>query len=171
MKINIIVATSYFGGIGIRNTLPFACKKDMKHFTKMTKGNGNYNNAVLMGRKTWESLPIKPLPDRDNYVISKTLSGDNVYNSITKCLHDCREKKYNTLWIIGGEKIYNSFIFEKYLSSTVDRIYMTKIHKQYDCDVFFPVDEVCNGEKWKRIESKTEYEKNTQLDFSVYEHV
>ena len=48
---------------------------------------------------------------------------------------------------------------------------MTKIHKQYDCDVFFPVDEVCNGEKWKRIESKTEYEKNTQLDFSVYEHV
>lgn len=168
MKINIIVATSYFGGIGKNNALPFKFKIDMKYFTKITKGDGFCSNALLMGRKTWESLPVKPLPGRDNYILSHTCKGQNFYSDIHKCLDDCREKNYNSLWIIGGEKIYNHFIYDKDLSCKVDNVYMTKIYNDYNCDTFFPVNEVCNGEKWKLIQNTTDFEKNVQLDFSVY---
>ena len=53
---------------------------------------------MLMGRNTWENLPVKPLPNRHNYVISKTMKGDNVFNDIDSCLEHCRGQNLDTLF-------------------------------------------------------------------------
>ena len=176
MNINIIVAVCRNGGIGYKNSLPFHFKKDLKYFSKITKGvtidKQNEvcdNNAVLMGRNTWESLPKKPLPGRVNYVISQTMFGQNIFNSIDGCLEVCREKEINNVWVIGGTSIYNTFILNKDYKYLVDKIYVTKIHEDYICDTFFPMYEVENSGLWRFKEGVTDYENGTQLDFCVFE--
>ena len=69
MNFNIIVALDKENGIGLDNNIPWYEPDDLKHFSKMTKGNNN--NAIIMGSKTWESLPIKPLKGRDNLILSR----------------------------------------------------------------------------------------------------
>lgn len=176
MNINIIVAICRNGGIGYKNTLPFHFKKDLKYFSKITKGitidtqDINVNkNAVLMGRNTWESLPKRPLPGRENYVISRTMMGANIFDSIDKCLDDCREKEINNVWVIGGTTIYNTFIYSIKYKHMVDKIYVTKIHEDYKCDTFFPMYEVEHSEIWGFKEGVTDYENGIQLDFCVFE--
>ena len=70
MGVNIIVAYCKGNGIGKNNALPWYIPQDLKHFSKLTKGNNN--NMVVMGRKTWDSLPFKPLPNRRNIVLTST---------------------------------------------------------------------------------------------------
>ena len=172
MKINIIVANCFFGGIGKSNRLPFSFSQDMKYFSKITKGNNFFSNGLLMGRNTWDSLPKKPLPYRHNYVISNTMKGDFVYKDIDSCLDFCKQKNnLDNLWIIGGEKIYNEFIFNEKYSKQVDYIYMTKIFNKYDCDKFFPVNHVCNGNNWNQISCRTDIENRVQLEFAIYENL
>ena len=71
MKYNIIVACSKNRGIGYENSLPWKISSDLKKFRDLTIGNGN--NAVIMGKNTWTSLPIKYLKSRDNLILSTTL--------------------------------------------------------------------------------------------------
>ena len=68
MSINIIAAMAKNRVIGINNKIPWYIPNDLKYFKKLTTGN---KSAVVMGRKTWDSLPIKPLPNRRNYVLTK----------------------------------------------------------------------------------------------------
>ena len=72
MNYKLIAAVCKGGGIGKNNALPWKIKEDLIHFSKLTRGNGN--NAVVMGRKTWESLPGGALIGRDNIVLSNTLT-------------------------------------------------------------------------------------------------
>ena len=65
MKINLIWAQDYNGGIGKEGNIPWYISEDLKHFKKLTQ-----NSIVIMGRKTWDSLPFKPLPSRRNIVLS-----------------------------------------------------------------------------------------------------
>ena len=65
---NIIVACDLEDGIGKDNKLPWNFPEDLKRFSQLTRGKGN--NAVVMGKNTWESLPKKPLPKRDNLILS-----------------------------------------------------------------------------------------------------
>ena len=98
---NIIVAMCDNNGIGYKNSLPWKNSEDLKRFAKLTKGNGN--NAIVMGRKTWESLPYKPLKGRYNIVISKSSSnylGDKMFSDIDKVYEYC-EKLYNDLKPLG----------------------------------------------------------------------
>ena len=76
MKIDIIVANCFNGGIGKSNKLPFSFRTDLKYFSKITKGDAPFSNGLLMGRNTWESLPKKPLPKHmlDNYNFCKIFS-------------------------------------------------------------------------------------------------
>ena len=91
-----------------------------------------------MGRKTWESLPKKPLPKRFNFILSNTL---NINNTTTKTLSSfqdaltfSRQKGFQDLWIIGGEQLYKCALE----SDVVDEIHVTYIKEEYDCDTFFP---------------------------------
>ena len=78
MNFKIIVAATRKFGIGFKNKLPWHIPEDLKHFSKTTIGNGN--NAIIMGRNTWESIGSKPLPKRHNIIISTTMSKTNYDN-------------------------------------------------------------------------------------------
>lgn len=132
MNINIIVALcKHNNGIGINNKLPWYYPEDLKFFSRITKGNGN--NAVIMGRKTYESIG-KELSERTNIIISKTLINKNlhIFSNINDALSYCSLKKYDETFIIGGESIYKESI------KFANKLYVTEIDEYYECDTFFP---------------------------------
>tara|TARA_B100001093_G_scaffold518051_2_gene601575 strand:- start:1666 stop:2166 length:501 start_codon:yes stop_codon:yes gene_type:complete len=163
MKINIIVATEQNNGIGQNNTLPWDFRKDMKYFSNITKGN--YNNAVIMGRNTYESIG-NPLPKRYNIILSKsikiTTENTSVFHNIGDAITFCKNKHFEDVWIIGGETIYKQFL-DLHLH-LIDNIYITKIMKDYECDTFFP----CISDHFKMISSSSITENDTVLKFLIY---
>ena len=142
MDLNVIVAMQRASrGIGVNNSLPWHYPKDLRRFSKLTKGKGN--NAVVMGRKTWESLPIRPLPGRKNIVLSRkiaqediSLHGDELYfTSLDAALSLCRRSSFDEVWVIGGESLYREVMKRDIASS----IYVTLIDEEIkDFDAFFP---------------------------------
>ena len=74
-----IVCMNDLGGIGINNRLPWKSKLEMDYFRKVTTGNGN--NAVVMGRKTFESLNYRPLKNRRNYIFTRDATISNYYEA------------------------------------------------------------------------------------------
>lgn len=94
----ILVAVSPEGIIGKDNTIPWHYSADLKRFKRLTTGN-----TIIMGRKTWESLPIKPLPNRRNIVITRSsIKGIECFQSIDDALQTCE----GDVWFIGGAGIY-----------------------------------------------------------------
>ncbi len=139
----IIVAYDKNRGIGLNNTLPWKIKADMEYFkniTTLTK-NKKKTNVVIMGRKTWLSIPVKfrPLKNRINIILSKTLSDPNliIMRSIDDVLNYVltNKKKIESCFVIGGETIYKQFLNENLVST----IYATEIDEIYGCDTFFPI--------------------------------
>jgi len=144
MNINIAVAFSKNYGIGFKNNLPWShLKEDMRLFSKRTIGSGN--NAVIMGKNTWFSIPEnrRPLKNRTNIVISSSLSSSrlshldgnpHVFSSINDAMSFCESSKYDELWIIGGSQIYNEFLNTYY--DKINRVYITYVCGDYECDTF-----------------------------------
>ena len=96
--IGILVAVSPEGVIGKDNKIPWHYSTDLKRFKKLTVGK-----TIVMGRKTWESLPTKPLPDRRNIVITKSkLDGVECFKSIKEAMQNCK----GDVWFVGGYGIY-----------------------------------------------------------------
>ena len=94
----ILVAVSPEGIIGKDNTIPWHYSADLKRFKRLTT-----DNTLIMGRKTWESLPIKPLPNRRNIVITRSSIKDiECFQSIDDALQTCE----GDVWFIGGAGIY-----------------------------------------------------------------
>jgi len=149
MIVNIIAAYCKNGGLGKNNELVWNIKSDMAKFKKLTIGNGN--NAIIMGRKTFESLnKVKGLINRDNLILSKSLKIDeyNGKNSVksfatSEQLDDyVKTKNYSELWVIGGAEIYELFLnnYKKQENSifNINEIIITYIDNDYDCDCYFP---------------------------------
>ena len=141
MKYNIIVAMDQNNGIGKDNKLPWHYSEDLKYFSKTTKSTSINMNALIMGRKTYESIGFA-LPQRVNYVLSRSLNQSDVdskihlFGNLEDLLKDIETKNYNECWIIGGAEIYKLFLESK--TEVINEIYVTKIKKNYDCDTFFP---------------------------------
>ena len=176
MNINLIVAVdSQCNGIGKDGKIPWHNKDDMKFFKNITTGDGN--NAVIMGRKTFESIG-KPLPNRLNIVISRTLTNINdciVKNSLEDAIAYAKSKNKDNVFIIGGESIYNNAI----VKNLVDNFFITKIDtnlSENDYDAFFPSLKKINMHcsymlKYNTILEKhirTKYNINTNLDIDFY---
>ena len=113
---NLIVAYCKNRGIGFKNTLTWKLSLDMNRFKKLTIGNKN--NAVIMGRNTWESLTLKykPLPKRTNIILTTKADyrlntiDPNVpkfFSSFKSAEHYCSLAQIDNMWVIGGEMIYN----------------------------------------------------------------
>ena len=130
--ISAIVAVDNNWGIGYNGDLLEHIPEDLKYFKALTTGH-----VVVMGRKTWDSLPTKPLPNRHNIVITRTALGkhdgaDFWAMNATKTFMLLRESKYE-YFIIGGGTIY------KELLPLCDRVYVTKIYKDHEnVDTYFP---------------------------------
>ena len=145
MIINIAVAITKNGGIGLNGSLPWPnLKGDMSLFSKRTTGSGN--NAVLMGKNTWLSIPDnrRPLKNRTNIIISSCLSLQlpaspccHVVSSINDAIVFCEAAKYDELWIIGGSRIYNDFLNIYY--DKINRVYITYVCSNHDCDTFIDI--------------------------------
>ena len=135
MKIKLIAATDLHYGIGKNGSLLFKIPEDLRLFKQLTTGN-----IVLMGRKTFESIGCKPLPDRINIVISsakKYEDEDVITFDNFEAAVECSEQHFpdKDLYIIGGGKVYEECM--KY----ADEIILTKYNKVYeDVDIYFPVD-------------------------------
>ena len=126
----MIWAQDLIGGIGKNGKLPWNISEDLQNFKKITSGF-----PIIMGRKTWESLPFKPLPKRRNIVISsKEIKNTEVYHSIEECTEKLKMDSIDKVFIIGGRSIYKSF----YNHATV--LHSTIINKEVDgIDTFFPI--------------------------------
>ena len=135
MKIKLIAATDLNYGIGKNGSLLFKIPEDLRLFKQFTTGN-----IVLMGRKTFDSIGCKSLPDRINIVISSKKDFENVGittfdNMETAVEYSKRKFPDKDLYIIGGGQIYEQGI--KY----ADEIILTRYNKVYeDADSYFPVD-------------------------------
>ena len=136
--ISAIVAVDNNWGIGFNGDLLEHIPEDLKYFKQLTTGN-----TVIMGRKTWDSLPNKPLPNRTNIVITNNtnMEGQAEFMDLTDAMLYFIYNKNDDIFIIGGGKIYEELL------SMCNRIYVTKIFKDHDqVDTYFPnLDE---SDKW-----------------------
>lgn len=132
MKLYHIVAVDKKNGIGKDGTLPWPkLKEDLKFFKETTLGG-----TLIMGRKTFDSIGKKPLPGRDNFVLSRTATPDGsdgmklrFFNSLGSALESVRTER---VFIIGGSEIFRQTL------ELIDGIYMTHIDKTYPADTFYP---------------------------------
>jgi len=158
--ISIIVAVSEDWGIGKDNKLLWHISEDLKRFKRLTFGN-----TVIMGKRTWESLPRRPLPGRRNIVLTddKTETIENAVTaySIEDSLSKC--EKNEEIFIMGGGSIYRQFM------PFADRLYITHVHKKAPADIYFPEIDL---KIWKITEKevfKTDGEESIPYTYTIYE--
>ena len=131
MQINLIYARAANGVIGKDNAMPWHLPEDMAHFKQLTNGW-----PVIMGRKTWDSLPPKfrPLPGRVNLVITRqidwTASGATALPSLAQALAFCHAA--SEVWVIGGAQIY------ALAEPLAHRAEVTAIRQDFEGDAFAP---------------------------------
>lgn len=142
LMISIIVAVSEDMGIGRNNDLLWHIPEDLKRFRKLT-----YGKSIIMGKKTWESLPRKPLPGRKNIVITdnrddcfeSSVTAYSIADALSKCSKD------DEVFVIGGGSIYRQFM------PFADRLYITHVHKKAEADIYFPA---IDPSVWEVIEKE-----------------
>ncbi len=134
-KLAMIVARAKNGVIGVDGDLPWRLKGDLKFFKSVTLGK-----PVIMGRKTWESLPFKPLKGRANLVVSRRhdfdAQGARVFPSLGVAIAAGRaiadQTDVEEVMIIGGGAIYTAAF------DNVDVLYVTEVNTEPEGDTFFP---------------------------------
>jgi dihydrofolate reductase/thymidylate synthase len=131
MVIKLIACIDENNGIGYQNNLPWSLPEDLTFFQKNTT-----NQTIIMGKNTFNSLPIQPLPRRTNIVISSSLSpslGVSVFSSLNDAL--CSPIiTTDDIYIIGGSQLYSEALF----SCIPDELLITQIYDEFKCDTFFP---------------------------------
>ncbi|WP_027452531.1 dihydrofolate reductase [Segatella albensis] len=147
MKINVIAAVAANRAIGYQNQLLYHIREDLKRFKALTTGH-----TVVMGRRTFESLPKGALPNRRNIVLSRSKNdfpGCEVYSSLSDALSHCAEDE--EVYIIGGASVYEEAL------KIADRLCLTEIDATPEkADVFFP-----SYQGWKEV-NRQQYEIDEQ---------
>jgi dihydrofolate reductase len=155
MLINIIVSVSENWVIGKDNKLLWNLKDDLKRFKEIT-----LNKPIIMGQKTFESLPNGALPNRNNIVLTydKNFYADDTITALTISDALNKAKEFNEeVFIIGGGTIYKQFM------EYTDKIYLTVVHTYIEGDTYFPE---LNESEWK-----LEFEKFKEKDIkNEYDH-
>jgi dihydrofolate reductase len=151
--ISIIVAVASNNAIGKDNDLLWHLPNDLGRFRKITTGH-----TVIMGKRTWESLPKRPLKDRRNMVLtddpSDRFEGAVVVYSVDDVLAMCDPEDEN--FVIGGASVYRQFL------PLCDRLYLTRVHKDFEGDVFFPQ---LDPADWHLV-SREDFSPDEKNDFS-----
>lgn len=128
-NLSLIVAVAQNGAIGKDNDLLWHISDDLKHFKALTTGH-----PVIMGRRTFDSLPFKPLPKRRNIVLThdRTFVSDGVevVHSVEEIFETIKDEE--EAFVIGGAAIY------QLLLPYVHRLYVTQVYQDFDADTYFP---------------------------------
>lgn len=158
--LSLIVAVDKNNGIGKNNDLPWRIPEDLKYFKRVTTGS-----TVIMGRKTYESIG-RPLPNRENIVLTRDdsleIDGVTVLSRSIKTIGTMLPHTVDECFVIGGAQIFNELI------DSANKLYMTYIDEEFDCDTFFN----WNEEEWKLVsEGKGLKDEKNPYDyyFRVYE--
>jgi len=154
MQLHLIFAKARNGVIGKDNTLPWHLPEDMAHFKRVTLGC-----PVIMGRKTWDSLPtrFRPLPGRVNVVVTRQNGWNEIgaqpASTLQEALHFCEQ--FEHVWVIGGAQLYAQAL------PLADTAVVTEIDADFEGDAFAPQ----FGAKWIETARETHTSVNG-LDFS-----
>ena len=175
MKFSIILAVDEKNGIGRDNSLAWSISADMKYFKNITTKTQDLakHNAVIMGRRTWESIPRKfrPLPQRVNCILTRQIQNDDIgspiddfvlyFNSLEHCISELESRQnVEEIFIIWWAHLYNQVLNHEML----DKIYLTKVKWDHSCDVFF------DGipEHDFVVESYNDWEKEKDIEYSFW---
>lgn len=143
MRVSAVVAASDNDVIGKDGGLPWHVSSDLKLFREITLGK-----PVIMGRRTWESLPRQPLPGRRNIVITRqpgyVAQGAEVAGSLDEAFGMCAGEA--EVSIIGGAQVYRDAL------DRTDRIYLTRIHLDAEGDTFLPK---LDPDHWREVERRS----------------
>lgn len=147
MHICHFVAIAENGVIGKDNAMPWKLSGDLQYLKRMTMGK-----PIIMGRKTWESFPRRPLPGRPNLVVTRDATydapGGEVFTSVEAAIERakalCGELGVDEIMILGGAEIYAATL------PLADRIYLTRVHASPEGDTVFPP---FNMDEWREIRS------------------
>ena len=136
--ITLVLAVAENGVIGNKGTIPWRIADDMKRFKALTLGK-----PVIMGRKTWDSLPRKPLVDRLNIVVTRQADWSADGAVTASSLDDALGKTGNAadVMVIGGGEIYRDAL------PHADRIELTEVHGAFDGDAHFAFDRA----SWREV--------------------
>ncbi|HVU20674.1 MAG TPA: dihydrofolate reductase [Rhizomicrobium sp.] len=126
---SLVVARADNGVIGKNGALPWRIPEDMRHFKALTIGK-----PCIMGRKTWDSLPKKPLPERDNIVVTRDAGFNAEGAAVFHTLEDAfaRACGASEICVIGGAELYKATL------PFATRIYLTEVHGQFEGDTTLP---------------------------------
>lgn len=154
-KISIIVAIAQNNAIGKDNQLLWHLSEDLKRFKILTTGH-----TIVMGKKTYESLPIRPLPYRKSIILTDTygekIQGCEMAYSIDDAIQKMDSEKEN--FIIGGGSVYRQFM------PVADKLYLTLVHKDFEADTFYPE---INFDEWEIIEKQENiFDEKSNLTYS-----
>ena len=164
--IYMILSCDDNNGIGHKNALPWCIPDDLMYFKKMTTRvkDSSKQNMIIMGKRTWESLPYQPLPKRVNMILSRTksvinpdvyiISNQPIRHSISlesAIIHANSDSTIENIFIIGGASVYNEALSKK----KCYKIFLTKVEGSHDVDTYIdPISEsdyhisdikVCDG--------------------------
>ena len=143
MRVSVIVAIARNRAIGLKNKLIYWLPNDLKRFKALTTGH-----TIIMGRKTFESLPKGALPNRRNIVLTRSTSanlfpGADVFRNLDEALDDCRRQGTDEVYIIGGASVYHQAL------PLADRLCLTCIDDEpAEADTFFPK---INADEWEEV--------------------
>ena len=167
MIVSLIVAVSKNNVIGNNNDLIWHFPNDTKFFKDTTLGH-----HVIMGRKNFESIPHKysPLPNRTNIIVTRQkkylAKGCITVNSIEEGLNIAKKNNDSEPFIIGGGEIYKIALKKK----LIDKIYLTRIHYNYNGDTYFPE----LGYEWEeinRLDCKADKKHSHDYSFLTYKKI
>lgn len=162
-----IVAMSQNRAIGKDNQLPWHISEDLKHFKKHTSGG-----IVIMGRKTFESMGAKPLPNRTNFVITTNLDYQvdddtvivmhNLDDALTQASSLAHGKGLQTIWVIGGEKVFQQALLFS------DRLEITQVDTVIDNAAAFYPEITSDFVKTSESEKFTDEQSGLSYQFVTY---
>lgn len=132
-RIALVLAMADDGTIGARGSIPWRIPDDMRHFKALTVGK-----PCIMGRKTWESLPRKPLPARTNIVVTRDTGfageGADVAHTLEAAFARAEREKADEIAVIGGAQIYAAAL------ARADVIHLTEVHAAFSGDTRMTLD-------------------------------
>lgn len=160
-NLSIIVAMAQNNAIGKDNDLLWHLGGDLKRFKKITMGH-----PMVMGRKTWESLPKRPLPGRQNIIMSSdpTFNATDAtvvrsINNLFKVLKGCDDE----VFVIGGASVYKALLPFTY------RLYITRVYRDFEADVYFPTIDMSEFTLVKLSEPMQDEESGLDYAYEEYE--
>lgn len=160
-KITLVAALADNNCIGKANSIPWYVPEDFAFFKNYTMGK-----PVVMGRKTWDSLPRKPLPGRPNYVVSRqadlVLDGAKCVNSVETAIQELADS--DEIIIMGGAQIYIQAL------PLATDLRLTRIHITVDGDAFFPN---IPADQWQLVDRSHHVSSNdsTQYEFEHFTRI